>query len=98
MTGHKTGLPRRALIAGAGSLVGLAACGNGVGNQNAAKIDARVDATRDFLIERYPGTQDLIDRAAGVLYIPLVTEVGFMFGGAYGRGARRFGANWRGRT
>jgi len=72
----------------------LAACdgaisGNGVGSTGAAKIDARVNATQEYLFGRYPGTRDLAARAAGVLYMPLVTEVGFGLGGGYGRGALR---------
>ncbi|KFI32274.1 twin-arginine translocation pathway signal [Haematobacter missouriensis] len=77
-------------IATGGAALGLtAACGNGVGTANAQRIDARVDATRDFLFSRYPGTVDLAAKAQGVLYIPLMTEAGFGFGGAYGQGALR---------
>lgn len=72
----------------------LAACnnpilGNGVGSNGSGKIDARVDATRDYLYSRYPGTKDLAATAKGVLFMPLVTEVGFGIGGSYGRGALR---------
>lgn len=80
---------RRAFIGAAGSSLLLAACGNGVGSNGAAKIDARVNATRDFLFTTYPGTVDLANRAFGVLYMPLMTEAGFFIGGAYGRGALR---------
>ncbi len=81
-------ISRRMLLGGAGASVLLtAACGNGVGSDGAQQIDARVSATRSFLFSRYPGTQDLAARAAGVLYMPLITEAGFFFGGAYGRGA-----------
>jgi lipid-binding SYLF domain-containing protein len=81
---------RRGLLAGAGASVLLtAACANGVGSNGAQQIDARVDATREYLFGRYPGTRDLSQRAAGVLYMPLVTEAGFIYGGAYGRGALR---------
>ena len=81
---------RRAFLGAAGSGILLAAgCANGVGNNNAAVIDARVDATRDSLFNRYPGTRDLARDARGVLYMPLVTEAGFGIGGAYGRGALR---------
>lgn len=81
---------RRTFLGAAGSGVLLAAgCANGVGNNNSAVIDARVDATRDYLFSRYPGTQDLASQARGVLYMPLVTEAGFGIGGAYGRGALR---------
>lgn len=79
----------RTMAGATGALGALAACGNGVGSNGAATIDARVDATRDFLFRRYPGTQDLASQAAGVLYIPLVTEAGLGLGGAYGRGALR---------
>ena len=67
----------------------LGACANGVGGDGGARIDARVDATRDYLMANYPGTRDLMQKASGVLYMPLMTEAGFGFGGAYGRGALR---------
>ncbi|MEZ5912043.1 MAG: YSC84-related protein [Paracoccaceae bacterium] len=79
---------RQFLVAGA-ALSALAACGNGLGSQGGATIDARVDATRDYLFSRYPGTRDLAAKAHGVLYMPLVTEAGFGFGAGYGRGALR---------
>lgn len=84
-----TRLSRRGLLAGGGALGLLAACGNGVGTGGAARLDARVDATRDYLRDRYPGTMDLTQKSAGVLYMPLMTEAGFGIGGAYGRGALR---------
>lgn len=78
------------MLVGTGATVLLtAACANGVGSNGAGQIDARVDATRDYLFGRYPGTRELAQRAAGVLYMPLVTEAGFIYGGAYGRGALR---------
>jgi lipid-binding SYLF domain-containing protein len=69
----------------------LAACNNGTDSGGAATIDARVDTTLSFLTETYPGTQDLLNRAAGVLVMPLVTEVGLGLGAAYGTGALRIG-------
>jgi lipid-binding SYLF domain-containing protein len=84
------GISRRGLMVGLGAAV-LAGCANGVGSNGAAQIDARVDATQQFLFGRYPGTADLAQQAAGVLYMPLVTEAGFGFGGSYGRGALRIG-------
>jgi lipid-binding SYLF domain-containing protein len=79
---------------GFGAMGLLAACdgsliGNGVDSNGAAQIDARVDATRDFLFGSYPGTQDLARSAKGILFMPLITEVGFGVGGSYGRGALR---------
>lgn len=83
-------ISRRTLLAGAGSAAFLtAACGNGVGSNGAAQIDARVDATQNYLFGRYPGTRDLASRASGVLYMPLMTEAGLVWGGAFGRGALR---------
>ena len=82
-------ISRRGLILSGGTLLGLAACGNGIGSQGAAKLDGRVDATRDYLRNNYAGVSDLMNRASGILYMPLVTEAGFMFGGSYGRGALR---------
>jgi lipid-binding SYLF domain-containing protein len=86
-------LSRRGFL-GIGAAALLTACdgaiiGNGVGSNGAAKIDARVDATRDYLFGSYPGTRDLAADAKGILYMPLVTEVGFGIGGGYGRGALR---------
>ncbi|WP_442902544.1 YSC84-related protein [Frigidibacter sp. MR17.24] len=80
---------RRGLVLGGGALLGLAACGNGVGGSRGLQLDARVDATRDYLRQRYPGTADLMSRASGILYMPLMTEAGLGIGGAYGQGALR---------
>ena len=82
-------ISRRFLIGSAGAAVTLAACGNGVGGNGAAMIDARVDETRNYLFNSYPGTRDLAAKSLGVLYMPLVTEAGFGIGGAFGRGALR---------
>ena len=78
---------RRGFLLGTGSLLTLSACGNGIGNDGAARIDARVAATKQFLISHYPGVTSLMQKAAGVLYMPLMTEAGFGVGGAFGRGA-----------
>lgn len=79
---------RRFLGATTAGLV-LGGCANGVGGGGAARLDARVDATRDFLFSRYPGTRDLAQKSFGVLFMPLITEAGFGIGGAYGQGALR---------
>lgn len=84
-----TQLSRRIFLGAGGSALLLTACANGVGSAGAQQIDARVDATRDYLFSRYPGTRDLAARSAGVLYMPLITEAGLIYGGAYGRGALR---------
>ncbi|QBF31748.1 YSC84-related protein [Thalassococcus sp. S3] len=85
-------LSRRAftLTALAGVTV-TAACGNGVGSTGGQTIDARVDATLSEMYRRYPNTVSLSEKANGLLVMPLVTEGGFVFGGAYGRGALRVG-------
>ncbi len=75
------------IVMGAG--LGVSACANGVGSNGGARIDQRVDATRDFLYSRYPDTRDLASKAAGILWMPLITEAGFGFGASYGRGALR---------
>lgn len=66
-----------------------AACGNGVGTNNAAKIDARVDATLNQMYQQYPTTVELSQKATGLLIMPVVTEAGLGLGGGYGRGALR---------
>ena len=80
---------RRQVILGLGAMAALGACSNGIGTNNAARIDARVDATCDYLFSRYPGTRDLASKSFGILYMPLITEAGFGIGGGYGRGALR---------
>ena len=84
-------LTRRNLALGLGATSLLAACGNGIGSSGGATIDARVDATLNEMYNRYPGTQTLRDKSAGILVMPLVTEAGFGLGGGYGRGALRVG-------
>jgi hypothetical protein len=84
-------LSRRTFMIGSGSVPLLAACGNGLNSGGGARIDARADAALDFMVQEVPGTAELLRDAAGVLVMPLVTEAGFGFGGAYGRGALRVG-------
>ncbi len=86
-----TALSRRALLGTGLSGLILAGCANGIGSGGAATIDARVDSALGFLYSTYPGTRDLASRAAGILVMPVVTEVGLGFGGAYGTGALRVG-------
>lgn len=80
---------RRGFIGAAGAATTLAACGNGVGSDGASTLDARVDATRNYLFTRHPGSVELADKAQGVLWMPLITKAGFGVGGAFGRGALR---------
>ena len=84
-----TRMTRRGLILTGGAGLALAACNNGVGSSGAAKIDARVDATRDYMTTNFGEAADLARRANGVLYMPLITEAGLFFGGGFGRGALR---------
>lgn len=69
----------------------VAGCANGIGSRGASDIDARVDETLDFMYNSYPGTRGLANDAAGMLVMPVMTEVGFGIGGSYGRGALRVG-------
>ena len=69
------------------SLGVLAACGNGVGSDGPAVIDARVAATLDEMYREYPNTVTLAEKSTGMLIMPLITEAGFGFGAAFGRGA-----------
>lgn len=65
----------------------LAACGNGLGSNNAQRIDARVETTLEYLFENYPNTLEFAEHSSGMLVMPLMTEAGFGIGGGYGRGA-----------
>ena len=82
-------LSRRGFFAGGAAIVGLSACGNGVGSTGPRTLDARVDAAIDFMFANVPGTEDLASRAAGMLVMPLITEAAIGIGGGYGRGALR---------
>ena len=83
-------ISRRAFSLGIlGATAAVAACGNGVGGSGAQTIDARVSATLNEMYNTYPNTIQLAQKANGMLVMPLVTEAGFGFGGAYGRGALR---------
>ena len=84
-----TRIPRRAVLSGTAATLALATCGNGIGSEGPVKLDARVDATLNFLDNQYPGTRDLRDKSVGMLVMPLVTEASFGFGGSYGRGSLR---------
>lgn len=87
-----TPFPRRRFLVGTGaSLAMLAGCGNGVESRGAQRIDARVDATLDFLFTRYPNTQEIDQKSVAQLVMPVVTKAGFGLGAAYGRGALRVG-------
>lgn len=83
-----TTIKRRALILAAMASVTMAtACGNGVNSRGSDTINARVEATLNYMYDEYPNTIDLADKAAGMLVMPLITEAGLGFGGGYGRGA-----------
>jgi lipid-binding SYLF domain-containing protein len=84
---------RRGLLLGAGALttLALAGCNNAVGENASARLDARVDATHQYMVSTYPSTAAMVQGAAGVLYMPLMTEAGFGIGGAFGRCALRIG-------
>ncbi len=85
-------LSRRFFIAGAASTTLIVAgCNNGLQGNGADTIDARVDSSLNFLFSNHPGTQDLRDKSAGMLVMPLVTKAGFGVGGSFGRGALRVG-------
>ena len=83
-------ITRRGLVAGLAGATLVAGCGNGISSSGGAQIDARVDATLNYLFTNYPETQRLRDNSAGMLVMPLMTEAGFFtVGGSYGRGALR---------
>lgn len=86
-----TYLSRRSFALSALALTTLSACGNGIGGNGAATIDARVDSTLNYMYNSYPGTRDLAGKAAGMLVMPVVTEAGLGLGASYGRGALRVG-------
>lgn len=79
-------LTRRGLLAGSAALF-VAACDNSVGSTGGQIIDARVQNTLSLMYQAYPETQELANRASGMLVMPLIGSAGFMVGGGYGEGA-----------
>ena len=77
---------RRSFAALAVSLT-LAACGNGIGSNGAARIDGRIESTMTHMFAQHPATQQLAANSYGMLVMPLVTEAGMGFGAGFGRGA-----------
>ena len=87
-------MTRRTLLLSAGAVLAtatLGGCSNAVGTDAAAQLDARVDATRQYLLQTYPAAAPMVENARGVLYMPLMTEAALGVGGAYGQGALRIG-------
>ncbi len=78
---------RRRFIAGLACVSATAACNNGVSSSGGSSIDRRVETTLDYLYNTEPGAFELSQSAAGMLVMPLVTEVGLGLGGSFGRGA-----------
>ncbi|MDA5094801.1 YSC84-related protein [Aliiroseovarius sp. KMU-50] len=77
------------MVALGGAGLTAAGCANGVGSSGGTQIDARADQTLRYLYNRYPDIRQVADKSTGMLVMPLVTEAGFVVGGAYGRGALR---------
>ncbi|MDO5621614.1 MAG: YSC84-related protein [Paracoccus sp. (in: a-proteobacteria)] len=87
-------LNRRTFLASSAATAGLAACGDqAISFDGTQRIEGRVDATRNYMLNNVPMTQPLLSSAKAVLYMPLLTEAGFGVGGAYGEGALRIGDN-----
>lgn len=82
-------LSRRGLLTGGLAATLVAGCSNAVGQNAAARLDARVNATKAYLLQTYPNVAPMIQSSKGVLYMPLMTEAGLGIGGAYGQGALR---------
>lgn len=55
------------------------------------EIDANVNTTLKRLTSTVPGSQELLNKARGVLVFPSVLAAGLVVGGEYGEGALRVG-------
>ncbi|MEL7280120.1 MAG: YSC84-related protein [Pseudomonadota bacterium] len=84
-------LTRRTFGLSLASVPLVAACGNGVGSTRSQEIDARADATMNYLFQNFPATQEIDSKSTGKLIMPLITEGGLIVGGGFGRGALRVG-------
>lgn len=78
------------VLVGAAGMAGLAGCAPGSSGLNsAASVDESVNFAIRTMNERLPFTQDLQNRAAGMLIMPGIVKGGFIVGAAYGEGALR---------
>jgi lipid-binding SYLF domain-containing protein len=101
-TSRHAAMVRRAFLIGSGATVGLVAvngCQTTTGSSGTPaeatakrrEIDAGVDATLTRLYAETPGSQELLQKAQGVLVFPRVLAAGVGIGGEYGEGALRSG-------
>lgn len=79
-----------------GALLGLSAatvagCANGVASTRRYEIEAQVSKAMDRMQRDLPFTVTLVENAAGVLMMPLITKAALIVGGAYGEGALLIG-------
>lgn len=81
---------RRGLMLGASAGL-LTACGNGTNSTGRDRIDSQVSMAVDRMQRDLPFTTKLVDTAAGMLVMPLITKAGLIFGGAYGEGSLLIG-------
>lgn len=79
---------RRGAMLGAGAGL-LAGCAGGVTSNARFRIDANVDAALSQMQAELPFTSQLVNAAAGMLVMPLITKAGLIVGGAYGEGSLR---------
>jgi len=56
-----------------------------------AEIDRSVDAALAILYKTVPGSNDIANKAAGVLVFPEIVKAGLVIGGQHGEGALRVG-------
>ena len=82
-------LARRALCLLVVSLLVAAAPARQSEAASAAEINGDVDATLNRFYRNVAGSQDLANRAAGVLVFPSIVKAGIGIGGEYGEGALR---------
>jgi lipid-binding SYLF domain-containing protein len=82
-------IARRTLCLLAASTLATAVTPRGAQAASAAEIDIDVNVTLNRLFRQVPGSQDLANRAYGVLTFPSVIKAGIWIGGEYGEGALR---------
>jgi lipid-binding SYLF domain-containing protein len=70
---------------------GLSACANGTSSDARYRIDNRVNSAMARMQSELPFTTKLVNNAAGILMMPLVTKAGLIVGGAYGEGSLLIG-------
>ena len=88
-----TVLSRRRFVASASALCACpaTAMAAAISQRKREKLDSMANSAIYYMIENIPATREMVEQAAGLLLIPVVSKGALFFGGAVGDGVLRVG-------